>query len=77
MKRPLLCRLGVHDWFLDSAFFTLGDKCGRCSKWKDPAAGAEVEIERAAWADAPDGESHQDTLGRVVQALVEHRRTHG
>lgn len=47
----LLCKLGIHRWYLDSALLTSAERCVRCGAWKDPMQGAQVERVRAMVAD--------------------------
>ena len=45
----LLCKLGFHQWYIDSAMRSSALRCNRCGCWEKEILGARVEEERAAW----------------------------
>jgi hypothetical protein len=68
-KVPLACRLNFHEWYLDSAWFTSVDRCGRCGQHKDPAMGERLEWERSLWEQAPEGKWPSDKINWVRDRL--------
>lgn len=49
-SQPMLCRLGAHQWFRDSARFASADVCDRCGEPRDAEQYAELVRERDLWA---------------------------
>lgn len=48
--KPLRCKIGFHQWFIDAAMYSRAECCNLCGTYKDPAAQALLEQERAMWA---------------------------
>lgn len=61
--QPLGCATGYHTRiFLDAAFFTSADRCGRCGEWLDPDEGARVDRERELWSQGAKVDNIVDEL---------------
>lgn len=67
-KRPLRCRLGLHLWVSDSAFFTCAEQCRRCLTYKNPTDQRRLERERKLWEEEPTG-NYFKTAAIVKQKL--------
>lgn len=66
----LLCKAGFHKWMLDSAMFSMSDKCSYCLTDKDAAEAAKLALERKLWEEASDqGLSYNEMIGYVVRGL--------
>lgn len=50
-KKPLLCRLHLHQSSVDSAWFTQAELCSRCGEYLDPKQGDKLQLERELWAE--------------------------
>lgn len=50
-KKPLLCRLHLHQGSIDSAWFTQAELCNRCGEYIDPKQGAKLRLERELWGE--------------------------
>lgn len=72
-KRPFLCRIGLHQWYIDGAMFTRADRCNNCDEWKHPVEGRRVELERDAWEQAVPGESMEEGMQRVTNYLLDNQ----
>lgn len=53
MTAPILCRIGLHDYVEDDAFFTKGVKiCNRCAHPENAEQFQRLLFERQLWAEA-------------------------
>lgn len=48
-RRPFLCRLRFHSWFVDRARFSTALRCNRCDSFKNELDGKRLEHERELW----------------------------
>jgi len=49
--KSLLCRLGFHQWYLDSAIFCSVQRCQRCSAVDDESDAKRLALERKIWEE--------------------------
>lgn len=54
-KLPLLCRLRLHSWTVDSAMFSHAAQCSRCLIYKNSKDQERLELERKLWEAEPAG----------------------
>lgn len=47
MKKNLKCKIGFHNFFLDSALLSYASRCADCGIWQDKKQGKRVEKERS------------------------------
>jgi hypothetical protein len=55
-RKPLLCLLGWHSWYIDSAIFCSAERCNRCPAVKDASAFRSLESERSIFEAAAAGQ---------------------
>jgi hypothetical protein len=66
------CRLGLHKWYFDSAWFSTVERCNFCHRVSDEQDAATVEMERELWKRcAEDGLSFDDSLPVVARGLLD------
>ena len=71
MKKPLRCRLGLHSWYRDSAYFRSVERCNHCPRVDDLKAAKDLEYERWLWEKYSDqGLSFDVTLFKVADDLL-------
>ncbi len=68
--RSLLCWLGLHQWYCDSAIFSSVDRCSRCSAVKDEDAAKRLDQERRLWEKERGSEDIEKSMGRVYSQLL-------
>lgn len=69
VRKPLLCRLNLHQWFVDSAWFYSAECCGRCGEYRDLYALDRLMRERKLWDEAPKEGGFMGSAGWVAERL--------
>jgi hypothetical protein len=68
--KPLFCRLGFHQWYLDSAIFSSVRRCSQCSMVDNESDALKLEIERKIWKEETrEDRSYSDTLFAVAKRM--------
>lgn len=70
-----MCRLGLHRWYSDSAWFFCADRCDRCGAYKLPEQGERLDQERELWGQVPRGDKMFDSIKWVEARLPGNERT--
>lgn len=68
----LLCHLGLHNWYWDSALYSSVERCNFCPAVKDPIAVAQLDRERQLWKETREEEpglGFHALSGRVATRL--------
>jgi len=73
--KPLLCRLGFHQWYLDSAIFCSVRRCYRCSVVDNESAAEKVALERKIWKEESQSNSDFVTVAFAVSKKLQSRST--
>lgn len=68
--KPFICRLGLHQWYGDSAIFSSVDRCSRCLAVKDEDAAKRLDQERQLWEEERGSEDFEKSMGRVYSKLL-------
>ena len=50
-KKPFLCKIGIHEYYMNSAFFTQVMCCSWCGYCAYPDLLQRVEYERSLWEE--------------------------
>lgn len=66
MKAPLLCKLGFHKWYLDSAIYYGVHRCHRCSAVDDELEAERLALERKIWKEENSKSSDFKTVSIAV-----------
>jgi hypothetical protein len=68
--RKILCFLGFHSWYSDSAFFYSVTRCNYCPTVDDENRLRRLEWERKLWEEEGEkGGDHAETLLKVSRRL--------
>lgn len=62
--KNLLCKVGFHNWFVERAIASYGNRCERCYRWQDKKQAQQVEQELRFIAENPN-----IPLNELVQIL--------
>lgn len=54
LKSPLLCKLGIHRYYYDAAYFSQAQRCTRCGDYKNKYQQQRLEYERSLWDQQTD-----------------------
>jgi hypothetical protein len=73
-RKSLLCRLGWHDWYTDSAVFSHAKRCNRCREYENQDAAEQLQFERRMWTVF--GKSHYGVMEAMVAYWNEQHGTH-
>lgn len=63
-RRPILCRLGMHQYYMDSACFSQALRCSGCSHYAYPDQQEKLEYERTLW------DQHSDEPLRKARIII-------
>ena len=47
--KPLRCKIGFHQWFVDSAMYSHAECCNFCGTYRDADDKRRLDEERAMW----------------------------
>lgn len=68
------CRLGLHTWYFDSAWFLSSEKCNSCEKPRNQQASDDVDFERHQWKlCTEEGLSFDEALPKVLKRLMDEK----
>lgn len=74
VKKPLLCRLGFHQWYDESSMYISAKRCNRCLTFKDKFQGAHLLKERELWEQEKEkGTDFAAAKKNVEKALLRFR----
>ena len=54
VKKPLLCKLGFHQWYVESSMFFTAKRCNRCLTFADVRDEERINREWELWEQEKD-----------------------
>lgn len=71
-RKPLRCKLGLHQWSRDAAMYSSADVCNCCGQYADDEAAQRLELERELWGEAKSvlQDPDQEEQSRYVRAFL-------
>lgn len=73
-KKPFSCKIGLHSWYTDSAWFNLVERCNKCPRVSDTKDAEALGYERWLWGKfANEGLDFDEAMPQVARLLIDHR----